>query len=217
MAIIDCATVTQAISCFNKLTHHFERPFSYHHPVQYGMSSLFEIPENSGLIILGSLSDVHEKLAWQVELAEFLKEKISSGTPTLGICFGHQLVQDIFGGSVDLIDAIERPHQGTRQFTINQDHFNFKAGENFELFVTHNYEVKNLAPNFISLAQSKQCLFDAIAHKDLPFLSVQGHPEASKQFVSGHITKEISDEKFKKATLDGHRFIERFLEIIDKA
>lgn len=181
------------------------------------MSSLLEIPKISGLIILGSLSDVHERLAWQVELAEYLKEKICSGTPTLGICFGHQLVQDLFGGSVDLIDSIERPHQGTRQFTVNQDHFNFKKGESFELFVTHNYEVKNLAPGFISLAQSKECHFDAIAHKELPFISVQGHPEASKNFVTGHISKEISDEKFKKATIDGHRFIERFLEIVDKA
>ncbi len=62
------------------------------------------LPENgvhAGVVITGSHSMVTERLRWSEETASWLALEVASGTPTLGICYGHQLLGHALGGSVE--------------------------------------------------------------------------------------------------------------------
>lgn len=56
-----------------------------------------------GVIIAGSTAGVYEQEAhpWMAEEAAFVRDLVKSGVPTLGGCFGHQLVNEALGGLVE--------------------------------------------------------------------------------------------------------------------
>lgn len=53
-----------------------------------------------GIAITGSSAGVYEDHAWLDPLRAFIRKAYDSGTPMLGICFGHQIMADALGGDV---------------------------------------------------------------------------------------------------------------------
>jgi GMP synthase (glutamine-hydrolysing) len=61
------------------------------------------LPDPSGyaaVIITGSIASVVEQATWMQKAAEYIRAIVASGTPMLGICFGHQLMAYALGGEV---------------------------------------------------------------------------------------------------------------------
>lgn len=54
----------------------------------------------AGVIITGSPSSVTDPEPWVAPLAEWSRRLVDSGTPTLGVCYGHQLLAQALGGEV---------------------------------------------------------------------------------------------------------------------
>lgn len=211
IAIIDCAIEKPAISCFNQLVATYQLPFTYHSPPLNGLDSLkHSINQASAYFIFGSYSHVHQKLEWQINLASFIKERILSNIPVIGICFGHQLVAHIFGGTI----GEEKSYNGYRKITIKKDLWNFKQEEQFNLIVLHEQEIIHLPNCFDVIASSEGCKYEMVCHKKYPYFGIQAHPEASMDFIKTSIKQKMNQNTSDLISTDSKIVIDKLLNNI---
>jgi carbamoyl-phosphate synthase small subunit len=103
-----------------------------------------------------------------------IKQVIDSGTPTFGICLGHQMLGLAVGGKT------MKMHQG--HHGANHPVKDLTTGKVEITSMNHGFAVdkdslpKNIAQTHVSLFDGSNC---GIALKDKPVFSVQYHPEAS--------------------------------------
>ena len=126
-----------------------------------------------GIIITGSHDSVYD--GGRRCQSEFLR----CGIPVLGICYGHQLVNDDFNGQVKKAAIPEDDKQV--QVIIDTDNPLFKGMNNIQnVSMFHNDEVVKLGEGFVSLAHSKDCKYAASYNEKYHIYSVQFHPECNK-------------------------------------
>lgn len=143
-----------------------------------------------------------------------MKNKLEQGIPVLGICFGHQLMADAFGCTVEK-NKDGKYFEGSRKYKIKQSFLDLNQNEELNIITSHGYCVQDITEDFIHIAESNECRHDVLAHKKYPLISVQGHPEASDFFVKELETKPLDHEK-NLAQRDGLRIIEMFLKNAEK-
>ena len=103
-----------------------------------------------------------------------IKEIIDTGTPTFGICLGHQMLGLALGGKT------QKMHQG--HHGANHPVKDLTTGKVEITSMNHGFAVdkdslpKNVDQTHVSLFDGSNC---GIALKDRPVFSVQYHPEAS--------------------------------------
>ncbi|MBI2520607.1 MAG: gamma-glutamyl-gamma-aminobutyrate hydrolase family protein [Bdellovibrio sp.] len=215
ICVVDCAITSPAYQCFNKLVQTFNLPMEYHLIPINGVQSLHRNQKADAYLLFGSSSNICDRFDWQTDLARFAKEKLEEKIPVLGICFGHQLMADYFGGTVDLVTKDGKSYEGTRQFSVLQNQWGFRQGEVLRIFKCHRYEVKNLPDSFENLGSSSECSHELVRHKHLPYLGVQGHPEASWDFYETLTPPPVGAE-IEEASNDGLSIIHRFLMMAQK-
>ena len=213
--MIDGAIETPSLQCFNSLVEHFsDHQFFYYHPAKYGMRDLLESQRDyDAFISLGSASNVEDKLNWHQDLAGFLHKKLENKKPVLGICFTHQLMANYYGAE---IGVCKKDHYSTRKFKFKNNWQNFKQEDQVQVVVAHSQEIKKLPEAFEVLASSPDCTFEMIAHKKLPFIGIQAHPEASMTFIRDNIEVKgikIDQQDFKDSSHGGLNIIESFLKM----
>jgi GMP synthase (glutamine-hydrolysing) len=142
-------------------------------------------PSFDGIIITGSPHSVFQQLPWMVKLEAYVRAGIASGCPTLGICFGHQLIASALGG------VVVRNPKGRETGVVlarsqpQNDQIGFPAHA-FLVPMVHRDTVHRAPEGSIVLAQTARD-----AHAALQFNSrcwgVQFHPEFSPDVVSAYI------------------------------
>ena len=112
--------------------------------------------EIEGIIITGSHDMVTERLDWSEQTALWLAGAVEAGVPTLGICYGHQLLAHALGGEVG--NNPKGREMGTVEFFLdpaaNQDSL-FANLQPHTAHVCHTQTVLRLPPQATRLASSE--------------------------------------------------------------
>ena len=129
-----------------------------------------KIKEFSGIILSGSPRSVYEKDAPRIE-----KHMLELGLPVLGICYGHQLVSQILGGTVKSgnqkeygISFIEKTSQTPLLAGLDLKE---------QMWMSHGDEVSVLPDGFEIIAETKECPIAAVQNINKKIFGVQFHPE----------------------------------------
>lgn len=206
---IDPFIVSPVSHCFNHFVDNFGLKTFIHMPHVHGVETLKSRRDDiKAYIIAGSQSNVTEPLPWHTPLAEFLIEEMKKGKPVLGCCFGHQLICHAFGSDVNYHSPDHEKLKGLREMKLTTSFWNMKEGETFHMPVTHRQAVKSLGKGLRSVSTGLPN--DIVIHELLPFLSSQGHPEASRYFCENDIGV-LSEEEVRRGVESGRRLVSFFL------
>jgi putative glutamine amidotransferase len=110
-----------------------------------------------------------------------LKETISLRKPVLGICYGMQLINVAFGGTlyqdIDSQVSVEINHKKDYHIIVITENRFLKKGK-FSVNSTHHQAIKKLGSGLSAFAYSTDNLIEAFFKEDYPFLiGAQWHPE----------------------------------------
>lgn len=182
-----------------------------------------EFPKDLGIydhiILSGSEESILNERNWIEKEMELVHKIIDLKIPTLGICFGHQLIAKALLGK-DGVQKAEPPEIGWKEVRVKQDNPLFtNLGNEFFVFNSHFDEVCNLGSDFDILAESDLCGVSAFKKKDSPVYGIQFHPEISvdsgKKFIEDikHLAPDLDlDSEIKYARDSGisQRLFENF-------
>jgi GMP synthase (glutamine-hydrolysing) len=106
------------------------------------------------VVVTGSPRSVSERAPWMLAAAGWLREQAERDTPVLGVCFGHQLLAEAYGG------AVARSPRGREIGTVRCTLTAAGRGDPlfagmpgaFDAQATHEDEVVRLPPGAVLLA-----------------------------------------------------------------
>lgn len=142
----------------------------------------------AGIVITGSHAMVSEKAGWSEALVPWLQRAVRSETPTLGICYGHQLLAHALGGEVD-----HHP-QGVEIGTVTvrrsaaavTDPLMNGLPDAFDAIVVHWQSVRRLPPGAVLLAGNDHEPHHAFRIGPSAW-GVQFHPEFSADALRSYL------------------------------
>ena len=146
-----------------------------------------EFHQVSGVVITGSHAMVTEHHDWSEYSAEWIKVAADKQIPTLGICYGHQLIAYALGGSVDyMADGREvgtlpvKLHPSAQEDALLHD-----LPEQILVQLSHRQAVMELPPDAVLLASSDRVPFEAFRYGDRVW-GMQFHPEFSTDVMQAY-------------------------------
>lgn len=142
------------------------------HSINSEAAPLPEVGDFDGLVVSGSELGVYDDVAWQAPLRRLLLEVRDAGKPVFGICFGHQIMADVYGGKAELAD------KGT---VVGARRFSTPDGE-VDAHVWHKDQVTRVPPGARVTMFADHCPVGGLDY-DFPARSVQFHPEYSESHL----------------------------------
>lgn len=129
-----------------------------------------------GYVLTGSKHSVYESADWMQAEIDFLRRAMELERPLFGICFGHQLMAEAFGGHTAKAETgwglgVQRYVPGTS-----------KAEGTGNVLSFHQDQVDLLPPQTEVLAGTSHCP-NGVLRYAFPALSVQYHPEFTRDYV----------------------------------
>lgn len=145
-------------------------------------------------VVSGSKHSVYEDLPWIQESKAFLLRLKQLGIPMFGICFGHQLMAEAFGGTVEKSPkgwgaGIDRYQMGEQQHDV---------------LVVHQDQVVVLPEEAKVIGQSAHCEYGVLEY-GFAAQSTQFHPEFTPELVADLLQQyrpQFGDDFTNRALLD---------------
>ncbi|MFB6200473.1 MAG: type 1 glutamine amidotransferase [Halorhabdus sp.] len=150
-----------------------------------------ELPDGlhyDGFVVTGSSASVYWDREWIGELKTWVGDAVRAGLPALGVCFGHQLLADVLGGSVKGMGEYELGYR-----TVQQDGTNRLLegiDETMTVFMSHSDHVTDAPPGSTVFASNEYGIQGF--QRDRAF-GVQFHPEYDMD-TAETITRGKSDQ-----------------------
>jgi GMP synthase-like glutamine amidotransferase len=134
-----------------------------------------------GLLLTGSRAGVYEDHPWIAPYEAPLRRARAAGRPVGGICFGHQIMAQAYGGRVE--KSPQGWTIGRRSHRVSDAGRPLFAGrEALSSLSFHQDQVVELPPGARVVLADERSPHSGLAY-DFPALSVQFHPEFKPGFV----------------------------------
>ncbi len=180
------------------------------------------------VVCSGSRRNVSIWEEWMSPAGLLIKSSSKSGIPTLGICFGHQLLCHSLGGKIERADSLssgiwelELTHLGEDDELLSS---HLSEDDNISGLYTHQDHVASVSDCCSILGKTTHNLISAVRVNDdagnpLPAWGLQFHPEAARKRIKrayewGHISEE--EYKSFKGEHDGASILSSFANIVLK-
>jgi GMP synthase (glutamine-hydrolysing) len=180
-----------------------------------------------GVVVSGSSAMVTDRADWSERTAVWLRKAVEREVPTLGICYGHQLLAHALGGEVDY-NPLGR-NLGTIEVELRADAkgdrlFGVFGGHPLCVSVSHRQCVTKLPPGATWLAQTARDPYHAFRYGSCAW-GVQFHPEfdagITRAYIEARRAELVQEGTDPEALLaqtlesaDGTILLRRFAEIV---
>jgi GMP synthase (glutamine-hydrolysing) len=124
------------------------------------------------IILSGGPASVYEEGAPTVDPRVF-----ELGVPILGICYGMQLIAHLLGGKVH---RSQKREFGQAKVVVEEQggiFHRFARRESLDVWMSHGDRVERMPPGWVTIGNSENTPFCAVAHADKRIYGVQFHPE----------------------------------------
>ncbi|MEM9139124.1 MAG: hypothetical protein AAGB15_04780 [Pseudomonadota bacterium] len=177
-------------------------------------------------LVTGSKYGVYDDQPWIGPLKTFLLAIRAARVPLIGICFGHQIMAEAFGGRAEKSD--KGWGCGVHDYSFDQRPAWLGAqGPGFSMHAMHQDQVTAIPEDATRLASSPFCEYAMLSYGDADApdaISIQPHPEFNEDFARdlvelravSMIPKDVSDTAMKSfgQPVHGDAFVRWSLDFI---
>lgn len=153
--------------------------------IEYRVYQVFnnELPTSANdcdaWLITGSKYSVYDAIEWIEPLKQLIREIAAAGKPLVGICFGHQIMAEALGGTVE--KAAVGWGVGIHQYQLTPQAAAELGLPDLRLNVVHQDQVVKKPESAEVLASSDFCPYAVLRYAP-NMVSLQAHPEFSMAF-----------------------------------
>lgn len=135
-------------------------------------------------LITGSAAGVYDGEEWIARLKGFVQEA-SGRAPMIGVCFGHQLMAEAFGGQV--VKSPKGWGIGLHTYQVRRREPWMDASPSVTVPVSHQDQVVALPADAQVLAGSEFTPYGVVAYPERRAICVQFHPEFAPEYAQALI------------------------------
>lgn len=136
-----------------------------------------DLKQFSGAVLSGSKTRIYENAPWIDLEMDAIRQLHELKIPTLGICYGEQLIARALGGE-EITGAAKISEHGWQEIEVKEKSAILEGlPKKFHSFEFHSDEVFRVPSTFKVTASSGPCAVQAFDVKDAPMWGVQFHPE----------------------------------------
>lgn len=153
-------------------------------PLEFNHDEIYMIP--------GCMYSAYDSLPWILGLQEWVRDAVAHGVFLIGICFGHQVIAEALGGTVERYAG--GWGTGIRKSSIIDDVM-LESFPDAKLRLLYNHHDQVITPptGAITLATSDFCRYEALRYGHQVF-TFQGHPEYTPYYMSYYLNNLASDQ-----------------------
>lgn len=132
-------------------------------------------------LVTGSADDAYGNAAWIAQLKSFLNN-VKGQVPLVGVCFGHQVMAEAFGGKV--AKAVVGWGIGRHRYDVTKPQPWTGDATSLALPASHQDQIVALPPSAEVVAGNDFCPYGVLVYRDHPAISMQLHPEFSAAYAA---------------------------------
>jgi len=134
-----------------------------------------------GYLITGSRAGAYEDHPWIAPLEDFLRKARTARVPVAGVCFGHQIMAQAFGGTVRKSDG--GWVIGRHEHSLSEDGDELFGPSPMPALSFHQDQIVALPPGARRLLSTTASPNGGLVYDDFPAISVQFHPEFQPAYI----------------------------------